>query len=245
MVELTWTLRFSIDAIVLLTIATAATCYGPWFLFACTNYLGGVLKTVADLLLAATRRRSQHNVRRLRVTSPDRLSSSGAHSRRLAPKPDERFCSCFISYATEDCQFAEKLYEDLRKQGVRCWFAPRDIRGGKKLQIEILQAIRATDRLLIIVSDHSMKSEWVKAEVAFASELQKKERRDILFPIGLVPYARVRHWKCPDADFGKDAAPEIREYFIPDFTNWKNQRLYRKAFIALLAGLELNNSDQP
>jgi hypothetical protein len=229
----------------LLAIATAATRYGPSILIAYTNCLGGVLKTAADLLLAAARRESQPAARRWRATSPDHLSSSDAHARRLVPQPDGRFCSCFISYATEDCQFAEKLYEDLRKHGVHCWFAPRDVRGGKKLHEEILQAIRASDRLLLIVSDHSMKSEWVRAEVAFASEIQKKERRDVLFPVGLVPYTRVRRWKSSDAGFSKDTAREIRDYFIPDFTNWQNQRLYRKALVALLAGLELNNAGRP
>jgi hypothetical protein len=30
---------------------------------------------------------------------------------------------------------------------------------------------------------------------------------------------RVREWRCFDGDTGKDSAREIREYFIPNFSN--------------------------
>jgi hypothetical protein len=43
----------------------------------------------------------------------------------------------------------------------------------------------------------------------------------MLFRITLVPFARVKEWKCFDADTGIDSAREIREYFVPDFSNWK------------------------
>ena len=33
-----------------------------------------------------------------------------------------------------------------------------------------------------------------------------------------------------DADTGKDSAREIREYFIPDFSNWKDHDSYQRAF---------------
>jgi hypothetical protein len=40
--------------------------------------------------------------------------------------------SCFLSYSTQDQEFAERLYVDLQSKGVRCWFAPHDIKGAKK-----------------------------------------------------------------------------------------------------------------
>ena len=40
------------------------------------------------------------------------------------------FYSCFISYSTKDQEFAERLHADLQAKGVRCWFAPHDIRAG-------------------------------------------------------------------------------------------------------------------
>src|SRR5271166_3048566 len=43
------------------------------------------------------------------------------------------FYSCFISYSTKDQDFADRLYADLQAKGVRCWFAPHDIQGGKTI----------------------------------------------------------------------------------------------------------------
>jgi len=40
-----------------------------------------------------------------------------------------------------------------------------------------------------------------------------------------------------DADESKDLAAEIREYYIPDFSNWKNHDPYQREFEKLLRDL--------
>jgi hypothetical protein len=85
-----------------------------------------------------------------------------------------------------------------------------------------------------------MNSEWVKTEIAKARQREVREQRRMLFPIGLVPFEAIRAWECFDADTGKDSAREIREYFIPDFSNWKNNDAYQVAFQRLLRDLKLN-----
>jgi Pentapeptide repeats (8 copies) len=45
-------------------------------------------------------------------------------------------------------------------------------------------------------------------------------------------------WKLFDGDRGIDSAREIREYFIPDFSNWKDHDSYAKAFERLLRDLK-------
>ena len=47
----------------------------------------------------------------------------------------------------------------------------------------------------------------------------------------------IRAWECFDADSGKDLATELREYFIPDFSNWKNHDAFESAFARLLQDL--------
>jgi len=42
---------------------------------------------------------------------------------------------------------------------------------------------------------------------------------------------------------GKDSAREIREYFIPDFSNWKNHDSYQEAFRRLIADLKASDSE--
>jgi uncharacterized protein YjbI with pentapeptide repeats len=152
------------------------------------------------------------------------------------------FYSCFISYSTQDQDFAERLHADLQSKGVRCWFAPHDVRGGKKLYEQIDEAIRLHDKLLLILSPHSMKSEWVKTEIANARKREVRDQRRVLFPIRLAPFETLRDWDCFDADTGKDSAREIREYFIPDFSNWKNHDSYREAFQRLIIDLKASDS---
>jgi hypothetical protein len=79
----------------------------------------------------------------------------------MVKRPIELY-SCFISYSTKDQEFAERLHADLQAKGVRCWFASHDIKGGRKLLDQIDEAIRLHDKLVLILSEDSMKSEWVK-----------------------------------------------------------------------------------
>lgn len=148
------------------------------------------------------------------------------------------FYSCFISYSTKDQEFAERLYADLQNKGVRCWFAPHDIHGGRKIHEQLDEAIRLHDKLLLILSDASMNSDWVGTEIANAREREAQEKKQMLFPISIVPFEEVKSWKLFDADRGKDSAREIREYFIPDFSNWKDHDSYQKVFQRLVGDLK-------
>src|SRR4051794_24348945 len=51
---------------------------------------------------------------------------------------------------------------------------------------------------------------------------------------GFERFEALRDWECFDADTDKDSARNIREYFIPDFSNWKDQDSYKAAFERLL-----------
>jgi CheY-like chemotaxis protein len=149
----------------------------------------------------------------------------------------EATSSCFLSYSSRDQLFAERLYADIRRRGIRCWFAPEDMRAGKKVHEQIEQAIGKYDKLLLIISEHSMQSEWVKTEIAHARAKEVKEHRRVLFPIAIVPFKQIREWTAFDADSGKDSAREIREYFIPDFSDWSNEQSYGKGLSRLLEDL--------
>jgi hypothetical protein len=103
------------------------------------------------------------------------------------------------------------------------------------------------DKLLLILSPHSMESEWVKTEIAKARKRELRDpegvlRRRVLFPIRLAPFETLRDWECFDADTGKDSAREIREYFIPDFSHWKNHDSYQEAFQSLIRDLKASDA---
>jgi uncharacterized protein YjbI with pentapeptide repeats len=153
------------------------------------------------------------------------------------------FYSCFISYSTKDQKFADRLYADLQNKGVRCWFAPHDIRGGEKIHEQIDEAVRMHERLLLILSTNSMKSPWVKTEIRNARKREIREKKRVLFPVSIVPFTGIRRWKSFYADEGIDLAEEIREYYIPDFSKWiKDHDSYLTEFHKLLGGLKADGS---
>jgi hypothetical protein len=150
-----------------------------------------------------------------------------------------QFYSCFISYSSKDQLFAERLYVDLQVRGVRCWFAPHDVQGGKKLHEQIDNAIQMHERLLLILSPDSIDSEWVKTEIAKARKREVLEKRRMLFPVLLkISYTELQEWECFDADTGKDSAREIREYYIPDFSEWERPEKFKEEFEKLVRDLK-------
>jgi uncharacterized protein YjbI with pentapeptide repeats len=171
-------------------------------------------------------------------------------ARLLRAGPAIQWHSCFISYSTKDDEFARRLHARMTESNMRVWFAPKDLKGGKKLHEQLFEAIQIHDRLLIVLSEHSIQSEWVMTEIRKAREVEKKEKRRKLFPIRLTDFETLRDWTCFDADTGKDLAVEVREYFIPDFSNWKvladgHPAAFESAFARLKKDLEAENSKKP
>ena len=146
--------------------------------------------------------------------------------------------SCFISYSSSDEEFATHLYQDLQRNGIKCWYAPHDMRGGDRIYDQINQAIQVYDRLLVILSKASMESEWVKTEMYKALRRESRNRR-VLFPVRLIDYQTLREWEWLDPETGRSRAQMVREFFIPDFSNWRSRDLYKEAFDRLLRDLQL------
>ena len=151
--------------------------------------------------------------------------------------PPIQYQSCFIRYSSQDEEFARRLHEKMRGEKLRVWFAPEDMQGGKKLIEQIDRAIQVNDRLLLVLSEHSLNSEWVQTEIRKARQSELREQRQKLFPIRLVSIDRIRDWNCFDADTGKDFAVELCEDHIPDFSNWKNHDAFESAFESAFADL--------
>lgn len=148
------------------------------------------------------------------------------------------FYSCFISYSHKDEAFAKHLFSRMREEGLRVWFAPEDIKAGEKLHEQILRAIQIHDRLLIILSENSLQSNWVMTEIRNARKAELRENRRKLFPIRLVGLETIREWECFDVDTGSDLAVDVREYFIPDFSNWRDYDAFEDMFERLVRNLK-------
>jgi hypothetical protein len=116
------------------------------------------------------------------------------------------------------------------------------MQGGKKLSEQISSAVGERDKLLLVLSPDSMASEWVKTEIRNVRKMEARDGTRKLFPIRLVEFHTLKEWTCFDAHVGKDSAVEIREFFIPDFSNWKDHDSFEAAFARLLRDLKSEES---
>lgn len=141
-----------------------------------------------------------------------------------------QFYSCFISYSSKDEELAQRLHADLQSRGVRCWFAPEDLKIGERFRRRIDEVIRVHDKLLLILSAHSVASSWVEKEVETAMESEDEGHRTMLFPVRLDNSVMEIKTGWP--------ADVRRTRHIGDFRRWKEHDEYQKAFARLLADLK-------
>jgi uncharacterized protein YjbI with pentapeptide repeats len=147
--------------------------------------------------------------------------------------------SCFISYSSKDQTFAERLHADLQNKSVRCWFAPHDMPIGAKIIDAIDEAIRLRDKVLLILSEGAIASEWVEGEVTRALDEERTRKQVVLFPVRL-----------------DDAVMQTSEGWarllraqrnIGDFSRWKEHDSYQKSLERLMRDLRVkqDSSDAP
>jgi CheY-like chemotaxis protein len=168
-----------------------------------------------------------------------RFVSSVDKRRQSKETKKTTFQSCFISYSHQDEEFVRILYSRLKSEGLQLWYAAEHMRPGHKLHDEIQGAVRIYDKLLIVLSTASMASEWVTTEIRSAIEEEKRTGRRKLFPVRLVDFEVIRSWRRFDADVGKDIAVELREYYIPDFSGWRDTATFERNIQALLEALRV------
>ena len=145
-----------------------------------------------------------------------------------------QYHSVFISYSSKDEMLAYRLHADLQARGVRCWFAPEDMKIGDKIRQRIDEAIHLQDKLLLLLSEHALASDWVEAEVEAALDKEQHQGREVLFPIRLdgcviqTSQAWAKHLR--------------RTRHIGDFTTWTDPQIYQSAFERLLRDLKHDSS---
>jgi hypothetical protein len=125
--------------------------------------------------------------------------------------------------------FARRLHADLQARGVRCWFAPEDLKIGDRFRQRIDEAIHIHEKLLLLLSEHAIVSDWVEDEVEAALEKEQRQQREVLFPVRLDESVI----QTPQAW----AAKLRRMRHIGDFTNWTDPEAYQQSFERLLRDL--------
>ena len=135
----------------------------------------------------------------------------------------------FISYSRKDEEYVTKLVESLENEGFEVWIDRELLTGDTWTQV-INHKIDTCDAFVIVMTDESQKSNWVRREVLYAIQEGKK-----IFPLLLqgklwmllqdFNYFKVTNGLIPDRKFFNDM-----ERFVPRSEVWlETQREMAKA----------------
>jgi uncharacterized protein YjbI with pentapeptide repeats len=137
----------------------------------------------------------------------------------------------FISYSHNNKDFVDTIEKLLIQEGIRFWRDIHDAKAGR-FETQIDKAINLQDVVLLVLSEHSTKSDWVEHEVRTAREKERKSGIDTLCPIALDDSWKTCRWPARLRE-------QIMEYNILDFSNWQDDKEFQKMFSKLLEGLNL------
>jgi hypothetical protein len=140
--------------------------------------------------------------------------------------------SCFISYSAQDRVFAERIHHDLQEVGIRCWLDSKDLKIGDRIEVQINRAIQLTDKVLLILSEASVNSAWVRREIDVTLRKESQGSKTILFPI------RIDDTVMKATD--ESSTTLVRLKHIGDFTEWTVPDGYRRAFSRLVKDLTVS-----
>jgi uncharacterized protein YjbI with pentapeptide repeats len=142
-----------------------------------------------------------------------------------------QFNPLFISYNHKDKSFVDEMERHLDNKGIRFW---RDIHNATAGPLEKIvdRAMRLNPTVLLVLSENSVKSDWVEHEARQARELAKELGRDVLCPVALDETWKTCSWPARLRE-------QIMEYNILDFSQWQDAAEFAAMFKKLIAGLDL------
>lgn len=73
--------------------------------------------------------------------------------------------SAFLSHSSVDGDTARRLAKDLRSSGIDVWYAEWEIKPGDSLRRKIDEGIDRASHFLVLLTENSLKSEWVQTEL--------------------------------------------------------------------------------
>lgn len=85
----------------------------------------------------------------------------------------------FISYSREDTTYQQKVIRELRERGVNVWVDIENLIPGTPAWERVVErSIRGAAGFIVLLSPNSNNSEWVRREISFAEENDKR-----IFPV--------------------------------------------------------------
>jgi tetratricopeptide (TPR) repeat protein len=96
--------------------------------------------------------------------------------------PPEERPRVFVSHSSEDKRFVQRLVEDLKSRGLPVWLDEVELEAGNSIIEKISKGLRDTDYLVIVLSQASVQSLWVRAELNAALMRQFSGKGTIVLP---------------------------------------------------------------
>lgn len=95
----------------------------------------------------------------------------------------EKKKSVFISYSSKDKEFVERIARDLIDYKIDVWLDFLEIKAGESITEKLNAALRDMDYFVIVLSDSSINSNWVKSELSAALMRKFKDQSVTIIPV--------------------------------------------------------------
>lgn len=155
----------------------------------------------------------------------------------------------FVSYASQDRDAAFRIVAFLEQNGILCWVAPRDVPPGMEYGQAIIEGIAQSRALVLILSDQSNESQFVRKEVERAVSKTKPVlpvRIREVKPSGSLEFfisssQWVDAWKSPMEQHLLPLVAAIKAMGTPDAAAVRSSTLPapRRSQAPLIAGIAL------
>lgn len=89
----------------------------------------------------------------------------------------------FLSHSSQDGVITARIAETLRNHGIPVWYSATNIIGAQQWHDEIGKALKRCDWFMILLSNDSIVSRWVKLELAYA--LNHSQYYEKILPVTL------------------------------------------------------------
>jgi hypothetical protein len=127
-----------------------------------------------------------------------------------------------------DRVFCQQLSDDLRANGVRCWFFQNEFAAGREV-FEEKNASQAYERLLVICSKNSLADPVIGAEIERALALQDQLQRPVLYCVTRDDFL-ADTWTHP-------RKTDVLKAVVSDFRHWERPDSYARGLEKLMAAL--------
>jgi hypothetical protein len=120
--------------------------------------------------------------------------------------------NCFLSYSRIDGEHADAVRIGLQARGLGCFQDVEGVRAGDEISDALGEAIANSDVFIPILSEASMKSQWVRDEIFLALHYAKINGSPVVIPVRLCAIEAVDAWVAE----GNHVAASIKSMNILD-----------------------------